>query len=77
MARALFTNVMIFEGTGKTLAPGEVLVQGNRINAVAAPGETLPREGCEVIDAGGATLMPGMVNSHCHLTTTTAPRSRS
>ncbi len=68
MPRTLFTNVMIFEGTGKDVTPGEVLVQGNRINAVAGPGETLPREGAEVIDAGGATLMPGMVNTHCHLT---------
>ena len=68
MPRTLFTNVMVFEGTGKDLAPGEVLVQGNRINAVSGPGESLPREGCEVIDAGGATLMPGMVNTHCHLT---------
>lgn len=68
MPRTLFTNVMIFEGTGKDLAPGEVLVLGNRIHAVAAPGERLPREGCEVVDAGGATLMPGMVNTHCHLT---------
>ena len=68
MPRTLFTNVMIFEGTSKDLTPGEVLVQGNRINAVAGPGESLPREGCEVIDAGGATLMPGMVNTHCHLT---------
>ncbi len=68
MPRMLFTDVMIFEGTGKDLAPGEVLVQGNRIHAVAGPGESLPRDGCEVVDAGGATLMPGMVNTHCHLT---------
>jgi imidazolonepropionase-like amidohydrolase len=68
MPRTLFTNVMIFEGTGKDLVPGEVLVQGNRIQAVAGHGETLPREGSEVVDAGGATLMPGMVNTHCHLT---------
>ena len=68
MSRTLFTDVMIFEGTGKDLLPGEVLVQGNRIHAVAGPGETLPRDGCQVVDAGGATLMPGMVNTHCHLT---------
>ncbi len=68
MARTLFTDVMIFEGTGKTLVPGEVLVQGNRILSVAGQGESLPREGCAVVDAGGATLMPGMVNTHCHLT---------
>lgn len=68
MSRTLFTNIMIFEGTGKDLTPGQVLVQGNRIHAVAGPGETLPQDGCEVLDAGGATLMPGMVNTHCHLT---------
>jgi imidazolonepropionase-like amidohydrolase len=68
MAKTLFKNVMIFEGTGKTLLPGEVLVQGNRIQAVAAPGEQLNAEGAQVLDAGGATLMPGMVNTHCHLT---------
>ncbi len=68
MSRTLFTNVMVFEGTGKDVTPGEVLVQGNRIHAVASPGETLPRDGSEVLDAGGATLMPGMVNTHCHLT---------
>ncbi len=68
MARTLFTNTLIFEGTGKDLVPGEVLVQGNRIHAVAGRGESLPRDGAEVIDAGGTTLMPGMVNTHCHLT---------
>src|SRR3954468_13417148 len=68
MPRTLFTNVTIFEGTEKDLRPGEVLVQGNRINAVAGPGESLPREGCEVVDAGGATLMSRIVYPHCHLT---------
>jgi imidazolonepropionase-like amidohydrolase len=67
MARILFTNVSIFEGTGANLIPGEVLVQGNRIEAVAEPRETLQRTGCEVVDAGGATLMPGLVNTHSHL----------
>jgi imidazolonepropionase-like amidohydrolase len=68
MAKTLFKNVMIFEGTGKALVPGEVLVQGNRIHAVAGQGESLPIEGAQVLEAGGATLMPGMVNTHCHLT---------
>jgi imidazolonepropionase-like amidohydrolase len=68
MSRKLFTDVMIFEGTGRDLTPGEVLIQGNRIQSVAGPGESLPREGAEVVNGGGATLMPGMVNTHCHLT---------
>jgi imidazolonepropionase-like amidohydrolase len=70
MARILLTNVSIFEGTEANLVPGEVQVQGNRIEAVAKPGESLQRAGCEIIDAGGATLMPGMVNAHSHLSYT-------
>lgn len=73
MARIVYTNVQIFEGTGEKLAPGEVLVQGNRIEAVAGPGEQLPRDAVEVIDGGGATLMPGMTNTHCHLTYNNGP----
>jgi imidazolonepropionase-like amidohydrolase len=61
------TNTAIFEGTEKTLKTGEVLVEGNRITSVGAPGE-LPRAGREVVDLGGATLMPGLVNTHSHLT---------
>jgi imidazolonepropionase-like amidohydrolase len=68
MAQTLFVNAQIFEGTERDLRPGEVLVRGNRVAAVAAPGERLPREGAEVIDVGGATLMPGLVNAHSHLT---------
>jgi len=68
MARILFTNTFIFEGTEETLRPGEVLVEGNRITCVASPGESLPRAGCEVLDLAGATLMPGLINTHSHLT---------
>jgi imidazolonepropionase-like amidohydrolase len=68
MPGILFTNAAIFEGTGKLLQPGEVLVEGNRIAAVADPGAGLPRQGCEVIDVAGATLMPGLINTHSHLT---------
>lgn len=65
----LFTNVQVFEGTTPALEPGEVLVQGNRIKTVALQGERIARRGVdEVIDGGGATLMPGLVNPHCHFT---------
>ena len=46
---------------------GEVLVDGNRVAAVARRGNAIPRGGAELVDGGGATLMPGMVEAHAHL----------
>ena len=65
MTATLFTNVMIFDGSGSERFAGEVLVEGERIAAV---GRDLSRDGATVIDGQGATLMPGMVESHGHLT---------
>ncbi|HEY8538254.1 MAG TPA: amidohydrolase family protein, partial [Steroidobacteraceae bacterium] len=65
----LFTNVRIFDGTGAAPFAGEVLVEGNRIAAVRGPGaQPLSRESKRVIDASGATLMPGLTEGHAHLT---------
>jgi imidazolonepropionase-like amidohydrolase len=51
--------------SGKIIAPGEVLVEGDRIievgSAVKHPA------GAEVIDLGGSTLMPGLIDAHVHL----------
>ena len=69
MMDTLYTNVMIFDGTGAERFPGEVLVRGETIAAVARGGERLERNGAEqVVDGAGATLMPGMVEAHAHLT---------
>jgi imidazolonepropionase-like amidohydrolase len=67
MTRTLFTGVTILDCTGAAPYPGELLVEGNRIVAVAKGAERLPREGVELIDGGGATLMPGLIESHAHL----------
>ena len=69
MSRTLFTNVKIFEGTQPQCSPGEVLLTGNRITAVSGPAESFPRESVdEIIDGQGTTLMPGLINPHCHFT---------
>src|SRR5579859_2504546 len=51
--------------TGRTLAPGEVLVVGERISeagtSVAHPA------GAEIIDLGDRTLLPGLIDAHIHL----------
>ena len=68
MTDILFTNVMIFDGSGEALFPGEVRVSKDRIVAVAKGDERLPHEGAEIVEGQGRTLMPGMVDSHGHLT---------
>ncbi|MGH7074004.1 MAG: amidohydrolase family protein, partial [Stellaceae bacterium] len=70
MPNTLFTNVQIFDGTSPKLHPGEALIQGNRIEAVAQGSGKLPRDGATVINGGGATLMPGLCSTHSHLSYT-------
>jgi imidazolonepropionase-like amidohydrolase len=50
---------------GKIVAPGEVLVEGERI--VAAGTSVEHPAGAEVIDLGDTTLMPGLIDAHVHL----------
>ena len=67
MSRFLFSNARVFDGTGSAPFAGEVLVAEQRIETVSDRANPLDRSGAEVIDCGGATLMPGLVESHAHL----------
>src|SRR5258708_11505317 len=67
MARILFTNVKVLDGSGTEPFPAKVLVEGNRIKSVAPGSEALSADGAELVDGGGATLMPGLVEAHCHI----------
>ncbi|HLG96011.1 MAG TPA: amidohydrolase family protein [Bryobacteraceae bacterium] len=51
--------------TGKIIAPGEILVRGERI-AEVGPAVMHPA-GAEMIDLGDRTLMPGLIDAHVHL----------
>jgi imidazolonepropionase-like amidohydrolase len=71
MKPQLFTNVMIFDGEGTPCYPGEVLVDGNHIVTVARGADArIARDGAQVIDGEGATLMPGLCEAHSHVTYT-------
>lgn len=51
--------------TGTILRPGEVLIQGERIRAV---GTTVEHpQNAKIIDLGGTTLLPGLIDAHVHL----------
>lgn len=51
--------------SGKILAPGEVLVQGERIVEVAS--SVKHPAGAQVLDLGDVTLLPGLIDAHVHL----------
>jgi imidazolonepropionase-like amidohydrolase len=70
MARTLFTNVTVLDGSGSEPYAGQVLIEGNRIKTVARAGESIAADGAERVDGGGATLMPGLVEAHCHISFT-------
>jgi len=50
---------------GRTVTPGEVLVQGERIAEAGTHVTRPPR--ARVIDLGETTLMPGLIDAHVHL----------
>jgi imidazolonepropionase-like amidohydrolase len=69
MKRTLFTHVRVFDGTGAAPFAADVLVEDERIAAVRRSGEgsSAHAAGMTVIDGKGAMLMPGLVESHAHL----------
>lgn len=70
MGRTLYRNAALADGTGPELRLGvSVLVVDDRIEWIRpSDGEPDPGPDAEVIDASGCTLVPGLVDSHSHLT---------
>lgn len=64
----LFQNVRIFDGKNPALsASSNVLIRGNKIETISAdPIPTDRRADTRIIDGGGRTLMPGLIDAHWH-----------
>jgi len=71
----VFSNVRIFDGkSGKLSAPSNVLVRGNVIEKISdKPIPTDRRADTTLIDGGGRTLMPGLIDAHWHAMLATTP----
>jgi 5-methylthioadenosine/S-adenosylhomocysteine deaminase len=65
-SRTLFKRgtVVTMDANVPNLASGDVLVENDRIVAVAA---SLQADGAEVIDATGSIVMPGLIDAHHHM----------
>ncbi|HVY08244.1 MAG TPA: amidohydrolase family protein [Burkholderiales bacterium] len=75
MAATLFRNVRVLDCTGAPPFDGSVRVEGNRIAAVVPAPAVIATNGAEVVDGRGMTLMPGLIESHSHLTFTDVAQS--
>jgi imidazolonepropionase-like amidohydrolase len=65
--QVLFTHVNIFNGTEDKLYENHsVLVEGHTIKGIS-DGEIKTNKDATVIDGGGRTLMPGLIDAHVHL----------
>lgn len=72
-----FTNVRVLDATGEPPFPGEIVIRGNRIREVRRSDRgafSIGRIGAgRTVDGGGATLMPGLIDAHLHLSWNNAP----
>jgi imidazolonepropionase-like amidohydrolase len=63
--RTLITNVNVFDGVNEALIENaNVVVEGNLIGAVST--DPIDSDGATVIDGGGRTLIPGLIDAHWH-----------
>jgi imidazolonepropionase-like amidohydrolase len=70
----LFQNVRILDSKNGVLsAPSHVLVRGDTIERISTRAITVEGERT-IIDAGGRTLMPGLIDAHFHTALAAIPR---
>jgi imidazolonepropionase-like amidohydrolase len=63
-----FVGARVIDGRGKVMENTTIVVRDGKIAAVGPAATTTVPSGAERVEAKGATIMPGLVNAHGHLT---------
>ncbi len=69
MTAVIYRDAALADGRSAELRLGvSILVEDDRISWIRpASDEGEPPGGCEIVDAGGSTIVPGLVDGHSHL----------
>jgi imidazolonepropionase-like amidohydrolase len=68
-----FTGATVWDGTGAPAVGATILVQDGRI--VAIEEDSRPPRGAEIVDLTGRWVVPGLVDTHAHISGYWAPES--
>lgn len=67
--QVLLTGGSVIDGTGAAVRPStDVLFEVDRIVAVGPQAASSAAPGATIVDVTGCTVMPGLIDSHCHIT---------
>jgi len=70
----LFRDVRVLDvATGSLSAPAGVLIEGEWIARIDAAGSLIAPARSRIVDGGGATLLPGLIDTHGHIYANPAP----
>ena len=59
---------VLIDGTGRTpLEDAVIVIEGERIKSAGKRGEVAVPRNARVIDVKGKTILPGLIDGHCHL----------
>lgn len=67
VAQVIRNGTLIDGNGGESIANGAVLVEDGRISAVGRAGSFAVPNGATEIDAGGGTILPGIIDTHVHI----------
>lgn len=66
-AQILIENGTVIDGSGGDPVISSVLVEGGKISALGKEADSAAGRDARRIDAAGKTVMPGLIDAHCHI----------